>query len=481
MEPPKIYGAPNQRYNRAMAELLHALLCILFPLDPVARIRELTRDYIRWLIAPLSDPRAIPHLHASPAARRELLSHIAVIEQGMNLLIHHRARQLLGHPFQHHDAEHRHPVRDKSVDAIVARLTRLLALFDNLDRLAARRAQRHPLSLRASSPLRLDATHRSTSPGFAGGGPTTHTALEVLHRRRRGRWIARSRAQDGGGCASSRGPPLINSIAYCRLPTASVATRRRPLPHARLPPPPFSPPHPMLLSPDSTRGRRAVTRKLLGIAAVAALLTLPACGRPSDATTPAAAAAKPAPAATLVPDAEADVIPTANGIPLVPLTAEVNFLDALEPQASYKLPAEYNTNHTAVQIIKEEETLQLEAYELGGLWLIGYGHLMLEGEDDVITEEQADAFLVEDLHWCEGSIERYVTIPVTLNEFSAMVAFCYNVGSGKTRGSSIVKRINDEDRPGAANAFLLWNRMNGVVMQALAKRRARERTLFLTP
>jgi len=147
-----------------MAELLHALLCILFPLDPVARIRELTRDYIRWMIAPLSDPRAIAHLHASPEARRELLSHITVIEQGMNLLIHHRTRQLLGKPFQHHDATHRHPVRDKSVDAIVARLTRLLALFDNLERLAQRRAERNPLSLRASSPLRLDATHRSTSP-----------------------------------------------------------------------------------------------------------------------------------------------------------------------------------------------------------------------------------------------------------------------------------------------------------------------------
>ena len=106
---------------------------------------------------------------------------------------------------------------------------------------------------------------------------------------------------------------------------------------------------------------------------------------------------------------------------------------------------------------------------------------MLEGEKDVITEEEADVFLREDLHWCEEAIERYVKVPVTLNEFSAMVAFCYNVGSGKTRGSSIVKRVNQEDRTGAANAFLLWNRMNGVVMKALANRRARERTLFLTP
>jgi lysozyme len=195
---------------------------------------------------------------------------------------------------------------------------------------------------------------------------------------------------------------------------------------------------------------------------------------------PTEAAAGPAQEA-LVPDVESDTIPTAGGIPLVPLTGEVNFLDALDPRPVHNTPHVYNTNHTAVQIIKEEETLQLEAYELGGLWLIGYGHLMLEGEKDVITEEEADAFLREDLHWCEEAIERYVKVPVTLNEFSAMVAFCYNVGSGKTRGSSIVKRVNGDDRPGAANAFLLWNRMNGVVMKALANRRAKERTLFLTP
>jgi len=219
-------------------------------------------------------------------------------------------------------------------------------------------------------------------------------------------------------------------------------------------------------------------------AALAAMAVACAPAPATDGPLAPTAAAPSAPLAdttTLVPDVEADAIPMVNGVPLVPVTADVDFLDALEPQPVYQLPSVYNTNHTAIQIIKEEEKLRLEAYELGGLWLIGYGHLMLEGEKDVITEVEADAFLKEDLHWCEEAIERYVKVPVTLNEFSAMVAFCYNVGSGKTRGSSIVKRVNKEDRPGAANAFLLWNRMNGIVMEALAKRRARERTLFMTP
>lgn len=210
-------------------------------------------------------------------------------------------------------------------------------------------------------------------------------------------------------------------------------------------------------------------------------LALAACSPAPRSAEAEGAPADAAHAPPLVPDTESDAIPTAGGIPIVPLTAEVDFLDALDPRPVYRMPADYNTNHTAVQIIKEEETLQLEAYELGGLWLIGYGHLMLEGEKDTITEAEAEAFLREDLRWCEEAIERYVGVPVTLNEFSAMVAFCYNVGSGKTRGSSIVKRVNREDRPGAANAFLLWNRMNGVVVKALANRRARERTLFLTP
>lgn len=225
-----------------------------------------------------------------------------------------------------------------------------------------------------------------------------------------------------------------------------------------------------------------ITRGLLAAILGASLIAScsPSTRSAGAEAAPAEAGAAPAPE-TLVPDVESDTIPTAGGIPLVPLTGEVNFLDALDPQPVHNMPRFYNTNHTAVQIIKEEETLQLEAYELGGLWLIGYGHLMLEGEKDVINEEEADAFLRDDLHWCEEAIERYVKVPVTLNEFSAMVAFCYNVGSGKTRGSSIVKRVNGDDRPGAANAFLLWNRMNGVVMKALANRRARERTLFLTP
>jgi lysozyme len=461
-----------------MGQMFVLLLRILFPLDKVARSRELMRGWLQMVMGWVADPEDVEGFAYWTDDRAKLEGHVCALEYAMQGLIHERARDLLGLPFIYFPRQRnpiiRHP---KSMSQLFKRLTQLARDFHNLDTLAERRADRIKRE-RDSNPLRLAATPQSTSPALR-AVEANHRPLASTSATHWGRWIARSCAQDGGGGAFARGPPSHQSIAYCQLPIASRASARD---RSRAPTAasPFTPRTAMLVSrQDSTRGRRAVNRLLAAIAALCAL-TGAACSR-SEATTAAIPANAVALAQPLVPDSEADAIPTANGIPLVPLTAEVNFLDALEPQASYKLPSEYNTNHTAVQIIKEEETLQLEAYELGGLWLIGYGHLMLEGEDDVITEEQADAFLVEDLHWCEGSIERYVTIPVTLNEFSAMVAFCYNVGSGKTRGSSIVKRINDEDRPGAANAFLLWNRMNGVVMQALAKRRARERTLFLTP
>lgn len=236
-----------------------------------------------------------------------------------------------------------------------------------------------------------------------------------------------------------------------------------------------------------------MNRKAWLAAAFAALAS--ACGpaKPGPETvtanpllsTTAVTAATSTPLAA-VPDVEAKSIPTFGGIPVIPVSAQLP--GAHRPkQSTAELtvlrapPSAFDTNKTALDIIKESETLQLDAYELGGYWFIGYGHLMMEGEADTITEDQADKFLAEDLAWCEGALERMLETHVSHNEFSAVAAFCYNVGSGKTRGSSIVKKLNAEDRIGAANSFLLWNRMNGEVMKALAERRARERTLFLTP
>jgi lysozyme len=76
-----------------------------------------------------------------------------------------------------------------------------------------------------------------------------------------------------------------------------------------------------------------------------------------------------------------------------------------------------------------------------------------------------------------------VTVPLTENEFGAMVSLCFNIGARNFANSSVVKKLNVGDRKGAADAFLLWNEGTiGGKRQAiphLTERRKAERALFL--
>ena len=49
-----------------MTELFLVLLRILFPLDPVARLREITREYLNWLVTCLEDPQKLNDFLTNP-------------------------------------------------------------------------------------------------------------------------------------------------------------------------------------------------------------------------------------------------------------------------------------------------------------------------------------------------------------------------------------------------------------------------------
>ena len=104
------------------------------------------------------------------------------------------------------------------------RFTQATRFLADAHRLITRHAKRI-----AKSPLRLAATPQSTSP-VPGTVEDLVVMREVLHRLRRGRWIARPCAQDGGGSLRARGPPQTPT-ANCPLPIAPVATRLRSHPH----------------------------------------------------------------------------------------------------------------------------------------------------------------------------------------------------------------------------------------------------------
>ncbi|MEM9495261.1 MAG: lysozyme [Pseudomonadota bacterium] len=138
-------------------------------------------------------------------------------------------------------------------------------------------------------------------------------------------------------------------------------------------------------------------------------------------------------------------------------------------------------NDEGLQIIKDSEGLRLNAYSAGGRWYIGYGHARTARAGMTITEGKADQLLREDVRDAEAAVRNNVTVPINVNQFSAMTSLAYNLGSNGFAGSSVVAAINRGDYQGAADAFLNHNTAGGRVLDHLTERRQKERALFLTP
>lgn len=141
-------------------------------------------------------------------------------------------------------------------------------------------------------------------------------------------------------------------------------------------------------------------------------------------------------------------------------------------------------SQAAIDLIKEFEGCYLEQYICpAGVSTIGIGTTRIDGkpvpEGLVITETQAEQYLAEDLSLFESAVERLVTVPLTQSQFDALVSFTYNVGQGNLQNSTLLRKLNSSDYPGAANEFPRWNRGGGKVLPGLTRRREAERELFL--
>jgi lysozyme len=77
------------------------------------------------------------------------------------------------------------------------------------------------------------------------------------------------------------------------------------------------------------------------------------------------------------------------------------------------------------------------------------------------------------------SVKKAIHVEMNQKEFDAMVDLCYNIGGGNFGSSTLVKKFNAGDKPGAADQFLVWNKGGGKVMKGLERRRWAERHVFL--
>lgn len=144
-------------------------------------------------------------------------------------------------------------------------------------------------------------------------------------------------------------------------------------------------------------------------------------------------------------------------------------------------------NRAGLDLIKEFEGLRLKAYrDSVNVLTVGFGHTSMAGPPEVksgmtITAQEAEDILARDLGKFEKAVFDKLTRSPTQNEYGAMVSLCFNVGPGNFAKSSVLRKFNEGDEQGAADAFLRWNRADGKVMAGLTRRREAERALFLRP
>lgn len=118
-----------------------------------------------------------------------------------------------------------------------------------------------------------------------------------------------------------------------------------------------------------------------------------------------------------------------------------------------------------------------------GVPTIGWGHTRNVQMGDTCTEEEAQRWLEIDLFGSETSVGHLIRVPLTQNQFDALVSFTFNLGPGALGESTLRARLNQGRYDDAAAEFPRWNkgRVNGdlVVLDGLVKRRAMEKALFL--
>jgi len=140
----------------------------------------------------------------------------------------------------------------------------------------------------------------------------------------------------------------------------------------------------------------------------------------------------------------------------------------------------------AIEMIKRFEGFRRTAAELDdGRWTVGYGHTKTARQGAEVSEADAEALLIYDLMEVSTAINQWIYTPLNQNQFDALAAFAFNIGLDNFRQSAVLRRVNEGELTKAAFAMELWRKADfegeRIVVDALVRRRASEKALFMTP
>ncbi|MFC3303402.1 lysozyme [Parvularcula lutaonensis] len=146
------------------------------------------------------------------------------------------------------------------------------------------------------------------------------------------------------------------------------------------------------------------------------------------------------------------------------------------------------TGDTGLNLIKAYEGFssspRMDEARGDGTYVIGYGH-HTQTPSPQVSQREATNLLMKDVAPIEKLIRDTVRTPLNQNEHDALVSFVFNIGAENFKRSTVLKKLNEGDKLGAAEAFERWTkaRVDGKLMKldGLVRRRAAEKSLFLMP
>ncbi len=137
-------------------------------------------------------------------------------------------------------------------------------------------------------------------------------------------------------------------------------------------------------------------------------------------------------------------------------------------------------NQKGIDLIKHFEGFRAKAYFCpANVLTVGFGSTGKRVYPGLIIDETtAEQWLIEDCQKFEAVINRAVKVPLSSNQFSALVSFVYNVGGGAFQQSTLLKKLNQGDYDGACAELDRWVNGGGRKLPGLVKRRDAEQALF---
>lgn len=143
-------------------------------------------------------------------------------------------------------------------------------------------------------------------------------------------------------------------------------------------------------------------------------------------------------------------------------------------------------NKEGIQLLHHFESCSLKSYKCpANVWTIGWGNTFYEDgskviEGDLITQERADELFKNILDKFSKKAKSLIKKDLTDNQFSALVSFSYNVGTGNLASSTLLKKVNVDPLDNTIESeFLKWNKANKKVLNGLTRRRQAEADLYL--